>query len=278
MTRLTKADVINISAELDIYDKELLKKTGCTLLGIACKAAGIDEREAAGAMESLTACVVPMDCGQGIIEGFCDAVKQIIQHLGCRAFIASRSDASGIAEAFEKKCDIIFLADDYRFVAIAASSGRVVDNSLSTAKGFVAGLSLLLGGLSGRRILVIGCGRVGRHAALLLISEGAKVAACDIKHHRVLNLAAEVENLRHARIEAEDSLEKITVKYDGLLDATPAAGIIQPQHVDIHTCVVAPGVPHGVCAGTLEMLAGRFLHDSLQTGVATMLVEAVKGL
>jgi pyrrolysine biosynthesis protein PylD len=278
MTRLTKADVINISAELGSYDKELQKKTGRTLLGIACQAAGVDELEVGTAMRSITACVVPMDCGQGIIEGFCDAVKQIVQHLGCRAFITSHSDASGIAEAFEKKCDIIFLADDYRFVAITRSGSCVVDNSLSTAKGFVAGLSLMMGGLDDRRILLIGCGQVGRHAAFLLVSEGAQVAACDIKHHRVLELTAEVEKLKGVRIRAEDGLDSITTRYDGLLDATPAAEIIQPKHVHIQSCVSAPGVPHGLCSGTLEMIGGRFLHDPLQIGVATMLVEAVKGL
>ncbi len=278
MTRLTAADVINISAELDTYDRELLKKTGCTLLGIACKAAGVDEIEVATAMGSLTIGVVPMDCGQGTIEGFCDAVKQIVQHLGCKAFVASHSDASGIAEAFEKKCDIIFLADDYRFVAITRNGGRVVDNSLATAKGFVAGLSLMMGGLAGRQVLVIGCGRVGRDAASLLISEGARVAACDIKRRRVLELAAEVETLHHARIQVEDRMAGITTKYDGLLDATPAAEIIEPKHVNIHTCISAPGVPHGVCSRVLEMIGGRFLHDSLQIGVATMVVEAAKGL
>ena len=278
MTRLTKADVINISAELDNYDKELLKKTGCTLLGIACKAARIDEIEVANAVRSLTTCVVPMDCGQGTIEGFSDAVQQIVQHLGCRAFVTSHSDASGIAEAFEKKCDIIFLADDYRFVAINIKTGRVVDNALSSAKGFAAGLSLIMGGLVDRRVLIIGCGRVGRYAAFLLIEEGARIAACDIKRRRVLELAAEVDNLHYARIQVEDRLEGITAKYDGLLDATPAAEIIEPKHVNIHTCISAPGVPHGVCSRVLEMIGGRFLHDSLQIGVATMVVEAAKGL
>jgi len=162
MTRLTRADVINISAQLDNYDRELLRKTGCTLLGIACKATEVDEIEIADAVGSLTTCVVPMDCGQGTIEGFCDAVKQIVQHLGCKAFVASNSDASGIAEAFEKKCDIIFFADDYRFVAINRNTDRVVDNALSSAKGFVAGLSLMMGGLADRQVLVIGSGRVGR--------------------------------------------------------------------------------------------------------------------
>ncbi len=278
MTRLTKADVINISAELDTYDKELLKKTGCMLLGIACNAAGVDEIEVVNTVGSLTTCVVPMDCGQGTIEGFCDAVKQIVQHIGCKAFITSHSDASGIAEAFEKKSDIIFLADDYRFVAINRKTGRVVDNALSSAKGFVAGLSLMMGGLVDRQVLIIGCGRVGRYAAFSLIEQGAKVAACDIKGRRVMELAAEVENLYDVLIEVEDRLELITAKYDGLFDATPAAGIIEPQHVNSHTCVSAPGVPHGVCSRALEMIGERFLHDSLQIGVATMLVEAAKGL
>lgn len=278
MTRLTKADVINISVELGTYDKELLKKTGCTLLGIACKAVGVDEIGVANAIGSLTTCVVPMDCGQGTIEGFCDAVKQIVQHLGCKAFVASHSDVSGIAEAFEKKCDIIFLADDYRFVAITRNGGRVVDNTLATAKGFVAGLSLMMGGLADRQVLVIGCGRVGRYAIFSLIEEGAKVAACDIKGRRVMELAAEVGNLYHVGIQVVDRLEEISAKYDGLFEATPAAEIIEPQHVNSHTCVSAPGVPHGVCSRALEMIGGRFLHDSLQIGVATMLVEAAKGL
>ena len=278
MTRLTKADVINISAELGTYDKELLKKTGCTLLGIACKAVRVDEIGVANAMGSLTTCVVPMDCGQGTIEGFCDAVKQIVQHLGCKAFITCHPDVYGIAEAFEKKCDIIFLADDYRFVAITRNGGRVVDNTLSSAKGFVAGLSLMMGGLADRRVLVIGCGRVGRYAAFSLIEEGAKVAACDIKSRRVMELAAEADNLYHAKIQVEDRLEEISAKYDGLFDATPAAEIIEPQHVNNHTCVSAPGVPHGVCFRALEIIGERFLHDSLQIGVATMLVEAAKGL
>lgn len=277
MTRLIKADVVNISAELDNYDRELLRKTGCTLLGIACKAAGVDEVEIAHAAGSLTTCVVPMDCGQGTIEGFCDAVQQIVQHLGCKAFVASNSDASGIAEAFEKKFDIIFMADDYRFVAINRKTGRVVDNALSSAKGFVAGLSLMMGGLTGRQVLVIGCGRVGRYASFSLIEQGARVAVCDIKGERVMELAAEVENLYKVQIQVEGRLDRITAKYEGLIDATPAAEIIEPQHVNSHTCVSAPGVPHGVCSRTLEMIGERFLHDSLQIGVATMLVEAAKG-
>ncbi|MBA7568002.1 hypothetical protein ES708_09721 [subsurface metagenome] len=247
-------------------------------MGIACKAAGVDEIEIANAVGSLTTYVVPMDCGQGTIEGFCDAVKQIVQHIGCKAFIASHYNVFGIAEAFEKKCDIIFLADDYRFVAITRNGGRVVDNTLATAKGFVAGLSLMMGGLADRWVLVIGCGSVGRCAAFSLIEEGAKVAACDIKAGRVMELAAEVDNLYHAKIQVEDRLEGISGKYDGLFDATPAAGIIKPQHVNSHTCVSAPGVPHGVCFRALEIIGERFLHDSLQIGVATMLVEAAKGL
>lgn len=278
MTRLTRADVIDISGQLAQYDKELQKKTGRTLLGIACKAAGVGEAEAGTTLKSITACIVPMDCGQGIIEGFCDAVKHIVQHLGCRAFVASHSDASGVAEAFEKKSDILFLADDYRFVAITGSGGCVVDNSLSTAKGYVAGLSLMLGGLAGRQVLVVGCGQVGRHAAILLVSAGAQVAVCDIKQDRVSALTAEVEKLKGVRMRAEDRLEAITTQYDGLLDATPAAQIIQPKHVGIHTCVSAPGVPHGLCSDTLETVGRRFLHDPLQIGVAAMLVEAVKGL
>jgi pyrrolysine biosynthesis protein PylD len=43
------------------------------------------------------------------------------------------------------------------------------------------------------------------------------------------------------------------------------------------TYISAPGMPTGLGAGALKKLSGRYLHDPLQIGVATMIVEAAGG-
>ena len=179
MTRLRTEDIEHIPRKLAEYDQELLKKTGRTLKGIALHAVGLRDDELEEIAGTLKVCVVPLSCGLGIIEGFSETVSGIIGHLGFHSFAARHSDAGGIAEAFERQADIIFLADDYRFVAVNVHARHVSDNNEMTARGFVAGLDLMGRGLKGGSALVIGCGDVGRHSARILVDMGAAVSVCD---------------------------------------------------------------------------------------------------
>jgi len=260
---------MGIDVELDIYDKELLRKTSSTLRQIACRAAGVTELELFSAADSIQVAVVPVTSGKGIIEGFCDAVQGIIRYLGFKAFITHCHDVNGLAEGIERGAEVIFLADDDRFVAINLPCRKVVDNTEATGRGYVAALECLKGNLHGQSVLVIGAGRVGRSAARALKELGAKVAVFDIDQTKAEILA------REYKFGLEKNLAEALHKYTTLIDASPAPNIIQAEHIKPVTVVVAPGIPLGLSNEARSLVEDRLVHDPLQIGVATMLVMSV---
>jgi pyrrolysine biosynthesis protein PylD len=275
VTRLRTEDIADIAAELDDYDAELLAKTGYTLRGIACHAVGIDEEKIQDLIDSFRVVVVPITSGEGVIDGFAATVKEIVAHIGFRAFVTHQTDVAGLAEALEKKSDVIMLADDYHFVALNLKSHRVVDNAKATGKGYVWGLNLMTGGLKGRRVLVIGCGPVGRSAVETLVRLEAKVSVYDVNPHRCHDLAGKIRRSLSTEIKVEKEFGQALIGHQILVDATPAPNLIDNQHITPETYISAPGVPHGLSLAALKKISGRFLHDSLQIGVATMIVDAV---
>ncbi len=276
MTRLQPPDIAGIAEHLKAYDAELTAKTGCSLKQIACRAAAVDEtifaRRAAGTRIG----VVPLSTGRGIIAGFCDAVAGIAMHLGCRAFVTRRMDAAGLAEAFEGKADILMLADDDCFAAIDIRSRRVSRNAQATGRGFAQGLELMAGGVKNRAVLVIGCGPVGGAAALWLCRRGVQVCLYDIVERNCHDLAATLSRLTGSKACIAGQLEPALADQQLIIDACPAGGIIDADHITASTWISAPGVPLGLTAAARVKLAQRLLHDPLQIGVATMIADTVK--
>jgi len=276
MTRLKSDDIISIAAGMAQYDAELAAKTGFTLRGIACCAAGISEDDLEPVLDIVRVGVIPITSGEGIIGGFGDAVKAIVSHLGCRCFITQAADVSGLVEAFENKADIMMLSDDDRFVALHAKSRRIIDNSVATGEGFAAGLNLMVGGLTDRDVLVIGCGPVGISAIEHLVRMGARVSVYDINQHRCSDVAQSIGQRLNARIPSLSDLDT-ALEYSRLIvDATPAANIIQADYITQETYISAPGVPVGLAVEAHPKIIDRVLHDPLQIGVATMLACAMK--
>jgi pyrrolysine biosynthesis protein PylD len=276
VTRLKTLDIAGISAELDRYDTELLNKTGCTLLGIACHAAGVEEKTIQDLIASTKVAVIPMTCGQGVIEGFAKTVQQITSHIGFNAFVTRHTDVAGLGEALDKKADLIMLSDDDLFVAINIKSRRVVDNTPATGKGYAAGLNLMTGGVKDKRALVIGCGPVGRSAVVDLVRLGSEVFVYDIKPECCQGLAREIKDLLDANIGIEEELNTALFSHRCIIDASPGAGIIHESHIARDTYISAPGMPSGLSKNARVKISDRLLHDPLQIGVATMIVEAVK--
>jgi len=276
MTRLTTADIQHIVTQLADYDRELTAKTGCSLRGIACHAAGIEEERFAVCMKSVIVGVIPVTSGEGAIAGFCSAVGGIVNHLGCKSFITKTTDVAGLAEAFEKEADVVMLSDDDRFVAINLRHRRVTDNTAATACGFVAGLSLMAGGLRQKKTLVIGCGPLGCSASERLTKMGARLTLYDIDLSRCRRLAKTLTERSANRIRIENDLDRALCDHQYIIDATPAANIIRLQHIRSNTCIAAPGVPCGLDAEAKSKAFDRLLHDPLQIGVATMTVCALK--
>jgi pyrrolysine biosynthesis protein PylD len=276
MTRLTTDHIAKINDELQAYDDELLSKTGCMLGGIACQAAGVKESEAKKISADLLIGVIPITFGEGVISGFCETVVAIVSHIGCRAFVTKAADIAGIAEAVEKKADILMLADDDRFVAIDMANRCVADNADATAKGYVAGLDLMAGGLQGKDVLVIGCGPVGSCAAEVLVNLGSRVSVYDVNLSHSKDLANRLKKSLNAEIESAKDLEPSLLNHQFTVDATPAANIIRAHHIRPQTYISAPGVPLGLDKDAQAKISNRLLHDPLQIGVATMVMCALE--
>jgi 3-methylornithyl-N6-L-lysine dehydrogenase len=272
MTRLRNTDIKDIGRTLNDYDASLLKKTGHSLKGIAIRAAGISERAMEEGLMAHRTAVVPVTTGEGIIDGFVEAVYRILTHLGAEAFITTGTDVQGFAEGIEKGATILFCADDDRFVALRFASRKVVDNTEATAQGFVTALDLMAGGLQDRRVLVIGgAGRVGWKAASFLKHKGAQVSAFDIDQHKLETLA------KGSDIQIEAEIEKSLMRHRLFFDASPAGDFIQAKHIKPDTLIAAPGVPLGLTEEAYALVQGRLIHDPLQIGVATMLAQALAG-
>jgi pyrrolysine biosynthesis protein PylD len=276
MTRLRTEDIEHIPHELKAYDQQLLNKTGKTLKAIASHAVGLLDSGLDEIIKSNKVCVIPLTCGQGIIDSFSATVSGIISYLGFNSFVAGNSDAAGIAEAFEKKSDIILFADDYRFVAINVRTKYVSDNIEMTAKGFVAGLDLMATGLKGKNVLVIGCGEVGSHTVKILVTMGVLVTASDINPQLTSTLQKEIADVLKTNIQIDNNWHSTSGKYQYIIDATPSTDLVDASVITPDTYVAVPGVPCGLSSEARKKLFNRYLHDPLQIGVATMVIDACK--
>jgi len=275
VTRLKQEDIFNISNSLDAFDDELRKKTGHTLREIACHAVGGDDVKWKDTFSTVRVAVVPLDSGQGIISGFAETVKKIAEHIGFPAFVTQGTDVAGLAEAIDKNSDIVMLADDYRFVSLDMKHRRVVDNAEATGRGFAAVLELMAGGLKGEKVLIIGCGPVGRSASAYLLTLGARISIYDINRRLCDDFARSINDRLAVEIEVLKNLKPGLAAHRYLVDASPAASIIDEEDIDLKTYICAPGVPHGLSPAAAEKVSSRFVYDPLRIGVATMIIGSV---
>jgi 3-methylornithyl-N6-L-lysine dehydrogenase len=267
--RLTQEEVREVMRKLPEYDAELVRKTGWSLRQIAERAGKAGEPISSGATGSRRAAVVRITSGQGVIEGFAEAVQAILVHVGAEAFITRATDVAGLAEAVERKAHIVFLADDDRFIALNLALRRIADNAEATARGYVSALETMAGGLAGRQVLVIGgAGRVGWNAVLALKEKQAAVAVFDPDKDRLQWLAGRQE------IAVKEDLEQALGESDLLFDASPATGIIQGRHIKPGMRIAAPGIPLGLTEEACSAAGDHLIHDALEIGVATMLFHA----
>jgi len=276
MTRLRSDDILNIPSQLKAYDEELLAKTGHNLRQIACRAVAVKEDDVQGVVSTVRLGIVPIRWGQGVIEGFCQAVAGILRHLGFDSFVTGHSDISGLAEAYEKKADGVFLSDDNDFVALNTQTRQYVHNAQATGKGFAAGLDLMATGLADQKVLVLGCGAVGRSVTSTLLSYGAKVCVYDINPSNSREFISSVAGPDPDRLTIAPDFHESLAGHSVIVDATNAAEILQAQDISPQTFIAAPGMPLGLSRDALNKVSDRLLHDPLQIGVATMGMAVVR--
>jgi pyrrolysine biosynthesis protein PylD len=278
MTRLREEDVAQIPGRLSVYDARLKGTTGASLRQIACRGAGVEEALIVDVLDRVRVAAVPVRSGLGVIGGFSRAVAAIVSHLGFESFVTERCDVAGMAEGIERGGDVLMLADDHRFVAIIPGRKHVVDNDQATARGFVAGLELMKGGLSGESALVLGCGPVGVAAAKALLDRGADITLVDIDQERALAALRDMGKEASQRIRLEDPAPTALERYGLIFEATNSGNFIEAAHLTPNTFVAAPGMPCGLTPEAMVRHRDRILHDALEIGTATMAVQAAATL
>lgn len=264
MTRLTPDVIKDVPSRMSSLDSDLEKWTGMNLRQLACVSAGVDSKDIS--MESYSVAVVPITSGKGTIAGFVDSVAAALDSIGMKPFITHSSDVAGMAEAYSSHADLIFMADDERFIALNTRSNSYSDNIWSTARGFVSALRHAEGPLRGKRVLVVGAGRVGREAVRMLLAEGAEVEVTDIIRSRAESLGTEFKGVT-ARFDVEQAISDNRM----IFNASP--GAISGELIREGAVISSPGVPYAFDEEG-EKKAKTIIHDVLSLGVAVMAVSS----
>ena len=215
---------------------------------------------------------VPISQGEGFIPGFCACVAAILVHLGCAARVTDLPDVRGLQQAADGGDEVVFVADDHRFIALNIRSGACADDDPATADGYATALAAAAGGLDGRPVLLLGLGPVGRAAGRRLAALGAALVVAEPDDAVAARAAG--EGLAFERVDLAAGLARCDLVYD----ATPAAGIVGARDLRPGAIVAAPGVPPALDADARAALGPRHIHEPLAIGVAVMAARALVGL
>jgi 3-methylornithyl-N6-L-lysine dehydrogenase len=274
MTRLTSSDLRNLEGSLAAYDNYLRDTTGFDLTGLALDAADLStDPFTRDALADLRLGVIPITSGLGLVGGFAQSVAAVLNHLGCRSFVTEATDVAGIAEAVARRPAAIFLSDDSDFLAMDPIGGTIVHNTKATAQGFVSALARMADGLADRKVLLLGCGALGRAAAEALLERGARLLLVDRVSARRTALKTHLRERFAATAACVMEADEKDAEADLIFDATNTGNHIDLDRITQRTLVAAPGMPCGITAAARLKLGNRLLHDPLQIGVAAMAAQ-----
>ncbi len=263
MTRLTEDMIVDLPAKARERSEKLKEQIGMDLKTLAFKAIGGNPDEYD--FSEYSAASVPITAGLGVIGGFSMSVKAILEEMGFNCFVTSEPDVDGIYEALEKGADLLFIADDKRFLAYNTVTGVHSENVSSTAAGYTEALDVAAGGLKGKDVLVIGAGRVGSEAVRILTRKGANVSVTDIISEKAEKLASEYGAVL---VEVNDGIT--SHKY--IIDAAP--GLIPSELIVKGAVISSMGIPYGFDEEG-ERKSDMIIHDPLNIGTAVMAAKCV---
>jgi pyrrolysine biosynthesis protein PylD len=243
-------------------DLELKEKTGLSLLELAAKAAGRDAAELRRLGGDVLVAAVPVTAGLGVIGQFAQSVAAIVRTAGFNCMVTEKSDVDGIYEAYQAGADLIFIADDDRFLAINTKAGKLGENNLATAAGYVAALEAMMNKkgavMDDAPVLVLGYGPVGCHAEEILLSKGARVTVFD-----------------KDPFQGKPNRPQDIVHFPYVIEATPQPAWIHKDMLAPDALIAAPGIPLGLDPEAGEIFKKQLVHDMLDIGTATMLAMAL---
>lgn len=263
MTRLITEWILDIHDTIKEKEAKLKRKTGLDFVALAAKSGGWSIGDIERAAQQIKVGVVPITSGQGIISSFAESVATVTETMGFRSFVTENRDVSGIQEAYEREADILYMADDDKFVSINLHKKRIVDNNNATAAGYLAALEGAQGSLTGKEVLLLGYGVLGQEFLKRLQKKGVAVTGFDINKSKM----KEMERTGAAIITGVDQI----AKYQLIIDATSLGGWIHGNTLHPEAWLIAPGIPLSLDKEAYQANEDRVIHDYLEIGTAAML-------
>ncbi|MGN0736316.1 MAG: 3-methylornithyl-N6-L-lysine dehydrogenase PylD [Anaerovoracaceae bacterium] len=268
MTRLISSWVSPMLDGMTEYNNVLRRKIGVDLRGLTADVFGADDESMEKAIENTLVGVVPITQGEGIIGDFCDAIAAIVRSMGFRAIVTEETDVNGIYEAQVKGCNVLFFADDVRYLALNIGSRKAADNNLCTVMGYIAVLDKLMKkhgrNMKNEEILLLGYGILGKEATKLLSGMNVKFSIYD-KNKDVL--AGTGLNI----LDKKDEIKN----YSFILDFTNEGGWLSQEDLARDVLYASPGVPCSLDEISKKVFSERAIYDNLEIGTAIMLGMAV---
>jgi len=175
MTRLITEWISDMEQTAADWDESLRRRAGLGYKELAARVSGCGMEALSQAADAYKVAVVPVTSGLGTIDTFSESVAAIVRAMGFEAFVTEATDVNGIYEACRRGADILYMADDDRYIALNLRNGKVGDNDIATARGYAEVLFQMAGSLKGEDAAVLGYGIIGPLMAQALMEKGAQV-------------------------------------------------------------------------------------------------------
>ncbi len=263
MTRLITEWISDIQDKAKEKEAILKEKTGLDFVALAAKASGWSVADMERAAQQIKIGVVPVTAGQGMIASFPEAVAAVTSAMGFRSFVTECFDVSGIFEAHKREADIIFMADDDRYISFNLNKKKMADNNFATAAGYLTALEEAQGPLIGKEVLLLGFGVLGQEFLKRLRKKGISVTGFDTDENRLKAMGWSGASI----LEKNEDMQRFKV----VIDATNQGGWIRKGMLHPEAWIASPGIPLSLDDETYPEYEKRIIHDYLEIGTAAML-------
>ena len=274
MTRLKTEWIDYMLDGMNEYNNNLKVRTGFDLSGLVMDTFGIDQKRYDRLREKLLVAAVPVTQGEGVIGSFSDSIAAIVRSMGFRTAVTEETDVDGIYSAILMDADIIYMADDTRYLAFSRDNGSFGENNYATALGFIMVMRAMMkkAGLdiSAEKLLVIGNGTVGEEAVQILLNHGIDFDVYDKDPKAIENF----KNLETGKYTLSSPEEIKNYKY--ILDFTNEGEWLKDEYITDGVIYASPGVPLSLDEKAAERLQNTAVYDNLEIGTAMMLGEILK--
>lgn len=244
-------------------ERDLISKTGLSYTALAAKVSGFSVNDIDRAAQEIKVAVVPVTTGLGIIGSFSQSVAAIVGVMGFRSYVTELTDVNGLFEAYKSGADIVFMADDDRFISMNLNKKKMADNDSATALGYTTAMEGIIGSFVGKEILLLGCGPLGREFMKCLKKKGAAFSVHDIDSVKLTGIAKQEITV----VESPDEI----ARYRYVIDATNQGNWLEKNMLHSEAWIAAPGIPLSLDQDAHAAYQDRLIHDPLQIGVASML-------